>query len=54
MMLQNLKTLSTKKFLNSYDNTIIGVVYSTTEPRCIITKAGNTLYVRDIVYILMN
>ena len=51
MMLQNLKTLSTKKFLNSYDNTIIGVVYSTTEPRCIITKAGNTLYVRDIVLV---
>ena len=49
MSLLDLKTLSSKKYINTFGNTVAGLVYSVTEHRCIITKSGRTMYVRDVV-----
>ena len=49
MSFLDLETLSSKKYINTFGNTVVGVVYSTTEHRCITTKSGRTMYVRDVV-----
>lgn len=49
--MHTLSELSSKQYTNTYDNAVIGFVYSTTEPKCITTKRGNTLYVRDVVLV---